>query len=82
MAWLGSQHSVCLYKNLTGHDCYGCGMTRAIVSAIHLHFREAYYFNKLFVVVLPLLIYIWGKMLVNMWNSDGTEHGAQGSGQI
>src|SRR5450759_2467306 len=74
--WLESQHSVCLYKNLTGHECYGCGMTRAIISAIHFQFVNAYHFNKLYVIILPLLVYIWAKMLVNTWSG----HGDRGSG--
>jgi hypothetical protein len=62
-----SQHSVCLIKNITGHECYGCGMTRAIFSAIHLHFRDAFMFNRLFIIVFPILIYIWLKMLILSW---------------
>jgi hypothetical protein len=62
--WLNSCHSICIYKNLTGHECYGCGMTRAVVSAMHLHFKEAYSYNKLIVIVLPVLAYVWVKNLI------------------
>jgi hypothetical protein len=62
--WLNSQHSICLFKNLTGKECYGCGMTRAIVSAVHFQFENAVNFNKLSLIVLPLLIYIWAKTLL------------------
>jgi hypothetical protein len=65
--WLHNQHSICLFKNITGHECLGCGMTRAILSAIHFQFMQAVYYNKLFVVVLPILIYVWAKKLVNLW---------------
>ncbi|OFX31226.1 MAG: hypothetical protein A2X08_04260 [Bacteroidetes bacterium GWA2_32_17] len=64
MDWLKHQQSVCLFKNLTGNDCYGCGMTRAILSALHFQFGQAFHYNKLFVIVLPLLIYIWTKTLI------------------
>jgi Protein of unknown function (DUF2752) len=67
LEWLKDQHSICLFKNITGHECYGCGMTRAIISAIHLQFANAFQYNKLFLIVLPLLIYVWGKNLVNLW---------------
>ena len=67
MGWLKNQHSVCLFKNITGHECYGCGMTRAILSAIHFHFADAFLYNRLFLIVLPLLIYIWAKKIVNLW---------------
>jgi hypothetical protein len=63
--WLNRQHSICLFKNLTGHECYGCGMTRAILSSIHLQFENAFHYNKLFVIVLPILIYLWIKTFLN-----------------
>jgi hypothetical protein len=66
LEWLKNQHSICLFKSITGHECYGCGMTRAILSAIHFKFAEAIQYNKLFLVVLPLLIYIWAKNIINL----------------
>jgi hypothetical protein len=67
LEWLKNQHSICLFKNLTGYECYGCGMTRAILSAIHFQFENAFQYNKLFLIVLPVLIYIWAKNLINLW---------------
>jgi hypothetical protein len=67
LEWLKNQNSVCLFKNLTGNECYGCGMTRAIFSAIHFRFEDAFHYNKLFLVVLPLLIYIWAKTILSLW---------------
>jgi hypothetical protein len=68
LEWLKDQHTICLYKNITGNECYGCGMTRAILSAIHLKFADAFNYNKLVLFVLPVLIYIWGKKLLNLWS--------------
>ena len=62
--WIKSQHTICLYKNISGHDCYGCGMTRAILNALHFNFDEAYNYNKLVIIVLPLLIFIWAKLVL------------------
>lgn len=59
-------HSICLFKNITGIECYGCGMTRAILSALHFQFNTAFQFNKLFIIVYPLLIFIWIKALVTL----------------
>ena len=59
--WLNKQHSICLFKNLTGHECYGCGITRAVVSTVHLHFETAFHYNKLIIIVFPLLVYVWIK---------------------
>ena len=59
--WLNRQHSICLFKNLTGHECYGCGITRAIISTVQFHFETAFHYNKLIIVVFPLLVYVWIK---------------------
>jgi hypothetical protein len=67
LKWLESRHTICLFKNVTGHECYGCGMTRAVLSAMHFQFENAFRFNKLVVIVLPLLIYIWAKTIINLW---------------
>jgi len=64
--WLQGRYSVCLFKNIFGTECYGCGMTRAVVSAVQLDFWEAYRYNKLIVIVFPLLIYIWTKTLIEV----------------
>ena len=55
--------SICLFVNVFGVECFGCGMTRAIYSAMHFNFETALSYNKLVVVVLPLLIFLWTKML-------------------
>lgn len=49
---------MCLSKVLAGMECYGCGMTRAIMHLIHLDFTEAYQYNKLSFIVLPLLSFL------------------------
>jgi hypothetical protein len=67
LEWLKDQNSVCLYKYLTGNECLGCGMTRAILSALHLQFENAFYYNRLFLIVIPLLAYIWAKTLISLW---------------
>jgi hypothetical protein len=61
--WISEQHSICLYKNITGHECWGCGTTRAIISAIHFRFSDAILFNKSVIIVLPVLAFIWAKTL-------------------
>jgi Protein of unknown function (DUF2752). len=64
LQWLEKQHSVCIFKLITGKECYGCGMTRAVLSALHFNFNNAYNYNKLIVIVLPLLIFIWVDLLL------------------
>jgi len=55
--------SVCIFKNVFGFECYGCGMTRAIFSLMYLDFSGAYNYNHLVVIVAPILIYIWIKSI-------------------
>lgn len=45
-------------------ECYGCGMTRATMHLIHFDFQEAWIFNKLSFIALPLLIMFWAKLLL------------------
>jgi hypothetical protein len=68
-AWLERRRSICIIKNLTGHNCPGCGMTRAISSVSHGQFTQAVRYNKLVVVVLPLLAYEWLKALTRATRS-------------
>ena len=51
--------SVCLSVRLFELTCYGCGLSRAIQHLIHLDFEMAYAYNKLSVVVLPVLLLVW-----------------------
>jgi Protein of unknown function (DUF2752) len=59
--WIKGQNS---YKNILGNECIGCGMTRAVLSVIHFQFENAYNYNKLVIVVFPLLVYIWSKSVL------------------
>jgi hypothetical protein len=54
-----SGQSVCVSVLLFDQECYGCGMTRGIQHLLHLDFLTAYEFNKLSLIVLPLLVYLW-----------------------
>ena len=65
--WLDKQHTVCLFKNIFGIECWGCGITRAVLSAVQLDFANAFHYNKLIVIVFPILVYVWGKLVVKKW---------------
>src|ERR1051326_325763 len=78
-AWLERRRSFCIIKNLTGHNCPGCGMTRAISSASHGQFTQAVRYNKLVVVVLPLLVYQWLRALTK---ATGRWHASQHAGRF
>jgi hypothetical protein len=60
--------SLCLVRNLVGHECPGCGMTRAISSLLHGRLEEAVRHNWLVVVVYPLLCVVFVRAV---WRSFG-----------
>ena len=56
--------SICLWKILTGHECLGCGITRAFHALFHLQFPRAFEFNHGIIIVAPLLLYLWIKLIL------------------
>ena len=59
--------NLCLFKHITGKNCWNCGMTRSFLSILHLDFYSAYMFNHNFIIVFPLTIgiylYSWFKYI-------------------
>ena len=46
----------CPILYFTGIPCPGCGMTRACIELLHLHFIEAFYFHPLIYFVPPYCV--------------------------
>ncbi len=63
-----SGDSLCLSIVIFDRECFGCGMTRAIQHLIHLDFSAAYQFNKLSLLVVPLLIITYIKEIKRILN--------------
>lgn len=59
-----SGHTLCLFKLTTGWDCPGCGMTRAVWSALHGDLRAAVRYNRMVVLVLPVLCGCWARYVL------------------
>lgn len=59
--YFDSGESVCLSVRFFDQTCYACGLTRAMQHMIHLHFTEAYTYNKLVLVVFPLICALYLK---------------------
>lgn len=49
-------HTLCLFRNISGLPCPGCGMGRGVEHLLHLQFAEAVSFNPLSVFVLPAIV--------------------------
>jgi hypothetical protein len=65
LLWLVDYHatdrdlSFCLFKLLTGHRCYGCGLVRGLSAVLHGDLRAAWDLNHLNAVTIPLLGYLY-----------------------
>jgi hypothetical protein len=53
--------SLCLSKIIFNVECYGCGMTRALMHFLHFEFDVAWSYNKLAFLVAPLISVFWIK---------------------
>ncbi|MBN8676007.1 MAG: DUF2752 domain-containing protein [Chitinophagales bacterium] len=62
-----SGRSLCLSKLFFGFECYACGLSRACMHLIHFDFEEAYAYNMLSFIVLPLLAIIWLQWFIKEW---------------
>lgn len=51
--------SNCISILMFNEKCYGCGMTRAIQHMLHGEFSIGYEFNKISILVFPLLFSLW-----------------------
>lgn len=47
----------CPFRFLTGLQCPGCGITRALHNLLHGHLATAFTLNPLFVIALPFLVF-------------------------
>ncbi len=64
----------CLFKQLTGFDCPGCGTARAIHAAAHGDFSAAFHYNPILVVAIPFCVIIlakpdWAKRRCVAWSA-------------
>ena len=68
-----SRHAVypqCLLYNATGLYCAGCGATRALHALLHGRLLLALHDNVLFVVALPVVLYVMGLHVWAAWRAN------------
>lgn len=56
-SFIEAGHGLCLVTYLFGVECPGCGMTRALSALAHGDVVSAIHFNRLVVIIGPLLGY-------------------------
>jgi hypothetical protein len=54
--YLGDTYPICLYRIIFKKKCLGCGTTRAIWSVLHFNIIDALVYNKLIIIIFPLLV--------------------------
>ncbi len=59
----------CIILTLTGHECAGCGMTRALMSAVRLDFAGAFSYHGMFwsVPILYIFFVFDGRVFKKRW---------------
>lgn len=50
----------CPFYLLTGYQCPACGIQRAAYQLLHLHFKEAFYYNPFLIISLPYALLLIG----------------------
>ena len=61
----------CVFYELTGYKCPGCGMTRAVFSIIEGNFKAAFSYNKTIILVVPFLFgYVFYKSYLYLCNRE------------
>lgn len=57
----------CPLKLTTGFECAGCGVQRALHELLHFRFLEAFKFNPLFVILIPILLIV---LVINLSKNE------------
>ena len=55
----------CLFTLLTGHHCWGCGLSRALWSLVQGDFLAAYRYNPAIYLLLGFFIYLGIKIYLS-----------------
>ena len=60
--------TICLFKNITGIPCPGCGLTRAYLALFDGNLNEAFKYHPLFFLpIVLIIILIYNKIRINRY---------------
>lgn len=60
---------LCPSKLFFNIECFGCGMTRAVMHFHHFDFAEAFYYNYAVLIAYPILVFFWCRWVWQTWRS-------------
>lgn len=60
----------CVFRMLTGWDCPGCGLQRAVHALLHGRFAEALQYNYFLLLALPYVVAV----MYMEWFTQGERH--------
>ncbi|MBQ4526845.1 MAG: DUF2752 domain-containing protein [Clostridia bacterium] len=49
----------CFFKEISGYDCPGCGITRMLIAITKFDFKAAFGYNPVLFVTLPIMLIIY-----------------------
>lgn len=58
--------SFCIFYNLWGIKCCGCGLTRAFFNLLHLNIGVSLSYNWLILFFFPLMVYVYIKEMLSL----------------
>ena len=64
-----SQVILCPSRLFFDIECFGCGITRAVMHFHHFQFDDAVYYNTLVLLVYPAMAFFWGKWSWQLYRS-------------
>jgi hypothetical protein len=73
--------AICLWKNIFGVDCPGCGMTRAACALTHGEFRLAFALNPLIVPITACAGMVYARHMITILGSGANVAGRDHSFQ-
>ena len=65
--WADRGPVICPFRALTGLDCPGCGMTRAVSHVVRGQVGAAVDYNALMVLAVPVALYLYLTWLASLW---------------
>jgi len=64
-------HGICLFKEIFGIDCPTCGLTRSFISISHLHFENAWDFNRASIFIYVFVLFQIPYRICLIWKKQG-----------